>query len=129
MKVGRPTVMTETMVKKLEEAFAFGATDAEACFYAGITKQTLYSYQKKFPEFVDRKEALKQRPILLARKKVVDEIEADVKNAQWYLEKKAKDFTPKAEIAVEFDPAKKLLEEFGLLEGDNEKLEDKPRQH
>lgn len=61
-KVGRPTKMTDATIKKLDEAFAIGCSDEEDCFYADISKQTLYTYQENPPEFVDRKEALKQRP-------------------------------------------------------------------
>lgn len=86
---GRPTKMTEATLGKLEEAFAFGASDKEACFYADINPDTLYEYQKKYPKFTERKEALKQLPILKARKTIVDSL-SDPKNAQWYLERKAK---------------------------------------
>jgi Ca2+-binding EF-hand superfamily protein len=58
-KEGRPTVMTQETIQKLEQAFAFGSTDEEACFYANIGKSTLYDYIKANPEFSERKEALK----------------------------------------------------------------------
>ena len=66
-KGGRPPIMTDDTIKKLEEVFALGGSDSEACFYANISKQTLYNYQKEHPEFVDRKEALKEKPILEAK--------------------------------------------------------------
>ena len=44
-----------------------GCTDLEACLFAGINRDVLYDYQKKNPEFSDRKEQLKQNPFLLAR--------------------------------------------------------------
>lgn len=88
--MGRPTKMTPENVKKLEEAFAIGASDAEACFYADISKVTLYAYQKKNPDFVNRKEALKERPVLLARQTVLKAMETDPKTARWYLERKRK---------------------------------------
>lgn len=87
---GRPTKMTEATLKKLEEAFAFGSTDEEACFYADISHQTLYNYQKENPDFVERKEALKQRPILQARRTVVNNLDKP-EYAFKYLEKKRKD--------------------------------------
>ena len=89
-KVGRPTVMTKETLNKLEEIFALGGTDLEACFYAGISRQTLYDYQEKNPEFIDRKEGLKSKPILKARMTIVDSLD-DPKNSQWYLERKSKD--------------------------------------
>ena len=87
---GRPTVMTVLTINKLEEAFALGCSDAEACFYADISKQTLYDYQAKFPEFIDRKEALKQRPILEARQTVVKSVKTNPELALKFLERKLK---------------------------------------
>jgi hypothetical protein len=69
--------MTPEVVKKLEEAFALGCTDLEACFYANISKHTLYNYQNANPEFIDRKESLKERPVLLARQSVIKALESD----------------------------------------------------
>ena len=90
--VGRPTLMTPEKVNKLEQAFSLGATDVEACFYAGISKQTLYNYQEKYPEFVDRKAALKDKLVLKARQVVALAMEdGDKQTAQWYLERKKKD--------------------------------------
>jgi hypothetical protein len=88
---GRPTVMTPEVVKKLEEAFLLGCTDLEACFYADISKQTLYNYQEANPEFVGRKEELKANPIFLARKTVVKEIQEKGELALKFLERKKKD--------------------------------------
>ena len=72
MAGGQPTKMTPETVKVLEEAFMLGCSDQEACFCAGISKQTLYNYQAKHPEYVDRKEVLKQNPFYLARRVTVD---------------------------------------------------------
>ena len=66
-KAGRKTVMTDNVVNKLEQAFEWGCTDSEACIHAGISKQTLYSYCDKTPGFTDRKEMLKDTPILKAK--------------------------------------------------------------
>ncbi len=84
----RPTKMTPERIGKLEEAFAIGASDREACFYADINLDTLYEYQKKHPEFTERKEALKERPVLLARQTVVKNITQDADLAFKYLERK-----------------------------------------
>lgn len=86
---GRPTLMKADVLKKLEEAFAIGASDQEACFYADISHQTLYNYQEKHPEFVERKNALKERPVLLARQKVIKAIENnDMQTTRWFLERR-----------------------------------------
>lgn len=84
---GRPTVMTPETISKLEEVFAIGGSDEEACFYADIGKSTLYNYQKEHPEFVERKEALKEKPVLLARQTVVRSL-SNPDIAMKYLEKK-----------------------------------------
>ena len=90
--VGRPTVMTPENIAKLEQAFSLGATDVEACFYAGIGKTTLYEYQEKHPEFAERKAAFKEKLDLKARQVVASAMEdGDKQTAQWYLERKKKD--------------------------------------
>jgi hypothetical protein len=104
---GRPTKMTDETVKKLEEAFLLGCSDLEACFYAEISKQTLYNYQDKFPKFVDRKEQLKQNPFLIARKSVIEGMEEDPKLALAYLERKKK-----GEFSLRTETAVKLTDEF-----------------
>jgi hypothetical protein len=50
--------MTPITVKKTEEAFALSSSDEEACIYVGICKQTLYIFQEKNQEFLDRKDLL-----------------------------------------------------------------------
>lgn len=112
-KVGRKTKMTEIVVKKLEEAFAMGCTDDEACIYANISRQTLYTYQNNNKEFLDRKELLKQTPILLARQTVIESLKIP-QTAQWFLERKKKDeFTARQEIEhnvnVKLDDMRKEL--------------------
>lgn len=89
-KGGRPTKMDELTVKKLEEAFLLGCSDLEACLVADISKQTLYTYQSKHPEFTDRKEMLKKTPIYKARKCVVEACEENPDLALKYLERKNK---------------------------------------
>lgn len=90
--------MTDDTVKKLEEAFLLGCTDEEACFFADISKQTLYNYQAANPEFVDRKEALKSNPIFEARKSVLNELKTNGDLALKFLERKKKDeFSTKSE--------------------------------
>lgn len=90
--------MTPEILERLRHAFAIGCTDEEACAYAQIGKSTLYNYQNDNPEFVEEKEELKKKPVLKAKSVVVASLD-DVKNAQWYLERKAKDeFSVKQEV-------------------------------
>lgn len=87
--MGRPTKMTESTLKKLQEAFLFGSSDSEACLYAGICRDTLYEYQKKNLEFSDKKEEWKSNPLLKARKTVFNNLD-NPKVAMWYLERKSR---------------------------------------
>lgn len=90
--VGQPTIMTELTLKVLDEAFSNGATDREACFLAEISQQTLYNYQKEHPEYVERKESLKEMTKYQAKLVVKQAIvENKVDTAEWYLERKGKD--------------------------------------
>lgn len=116
---GRPTVMTPEVLVKLETAFSYDSTIEEACFFADINPDTYYRYVKEHPEFSERVKALRQKPILAARKKVIEEIENDTKNAQWYLERKRKDeFSQKIEQEHSGgeDPVRLLLERYGITE-------------
>jgi len=86
---GRPPVITPDVLRKLEEAFALGCTDLEACFFADIGKTALYEYQAANPGFAERKEALKQRPVLLARSVIVDAlIDGDRASAHKVIDRK-----------------------------------------
>jgi hypothetical protein len=92
--------MTEIVLGKLQEAFAYDCSVEEACFYADINPDTYYSYVKKHPDFSERVKALKQRPILAARQKVIKDIEDNVDTAKWYLERKRKsEFSNKTEVS------------------------------
>lgn len=113
MPGGRPTKMTPETLKKLEEVFALGGSDLEACFFANISPQILYTYQKNNPEFLERKEALKETPVLKARTTVIKSLD-NPENAKWYLErKKKKEFAQRTEhtgdegkpLVIQFDKA------------------------
>ncbi|OGS08030.1 MAG: hypothetical protein A2270_03015 [Elusimicrobia bacterium RIFOXYA12_FULL_51_18] len=59
------------VVAKLSEIWRIGGSDAEAAFYADISPSSLSRYLEKHPEVSQRKEALKNHPILLARRAVI----------------------------------------------------------
>lgn len=117
---GRPTVMTSDVVSKLEQAFSMGCSDLEACLFANISKQALYDYQAKHPEFADRKAMLKETLILKARSVIATSLNnKDENTAKWYLERKRKEeFSTKVEnhfsggfnIIVPDDDTKEELE-------------------
>lgn len=78
------------VVRLLEEAFALGCSDLEACLYADIGKTAFYKYQDKHPAFAERKELLKERPVLQARNSVINAMKYDGNLALKYLERKRK---------------------------------------
>jgi hypothetical protein len=81
--------MTEALLGKLEQAFLMGCTDVEACLYADINPSTLYLYQEKHPEFIERKETLKQNPIMKARQVILGALdEADLNTAHRVVDRK-----------------------------------------
>lgn len=100
---GRPTVMTPETIAKLEYAFSIGSDDASACLYAGIGNQTLYNYQERHPEFVERKKQLKAQQVFKARAVIENALNNDdTTTARWLLERKCKDeFSTKTEIKTE----------------------------
>lgn len=89
--VGRPSVITPEIINKLEEAFANGANDLQACFYAGISKSAFYAYQDAHPEFKERKDGLKNHLQLIAKNVLAKSIRSGNENdAKWLLERKEK---------------------------------------
>lgn len=103
--MARPTKLTKTVVKKLEEAFVLGASIEEACFYADITKQTYYNWKDENEELFDRFMALRLSPVLKARKALVEGLENNPNLALRYLERKRRD---------EFSKYAKKTEEEGM---------------
>jgi len=96
---GRPTVITEQVLLKLEQAFTYDMTDQEACLYAGISVAPFYAYQKANPKFKERKEQLKNSVALKAKANIARSInEGDKADTKWWLERRRKDeFSPRSE--------------------------------
>lgn len=97
---GRPTKMTKETVDKLEYVFAMGGTDLEACLHADISHQTLYDYQERNPRFVERKNSLKQTPLLKARGTIMQSLGTDVQSAWRYVERKDPELNPKSQLDI-----------------------------
>ena len=85
---GRPSAITQSVVLKLEMAFAFDCTVEEACLYGTISRNTFYEFTKRHPDFQDRIAALRNAPILMARMCVLRAAEHDADLALKYLERK-----------------------------------------
>lgn len=102
--VGRPTDLTEEVVKKLEEAFAIGANVKQACFYANISRETYYTWMEKNPLLSDRLEEVREKLPLHALKNIAEsiqgfEVKGNISLSQWLLEKRQQGYENK--IAVE----------------------------
>lgn len=98
-KRGRPTVMTPEAILKLEQAFANGANDQQAVFYAGIAPATFYNWCEKNPDFLERKKALKENLKFIAKNVVAQALrDGNIQEAKWFLERLDKDFIPKKHI-------------------------------
>ncbi len=120
--MGRPSKMTDEVLDKLRHAFLIGATNAEACGYADIGERTLYDYLAENEEFSQKIEQWKNEPILKAKTTVVKNLDKDVKNAQWYLERKKKDeFAVRQEVTgKEGDAIEAIINKYGSSEGVDE---------
>jgi hypothetical protein len=112
--IGRPTVIDELVLQKLEYAFTHGLSDKQACLFADISPATLYNYQNAHPDFVERKEVLKDATTMRAKLNVAGKIlEGDLQQSNWWLERKAKDeFSTRTEnINANIDATAKLSDE------------------
>lgn len=96
---GRPTVMTPVVIGKLESVFAMDGSIREACYFAGISPDTYFEFMKKNPEYSERFDALRNRPVLLARQTVMKKLTENYGNAMDYLSRKAKkEFSVRTEV-------------------------------
>ena len=102
-KGGRPTVMTDEIVGKLEYGFMKGLNVTECCHYADISRTAFYDYLEKHPEFTDRIESLRSNPSTRAKLNVVEAIEhGDTGLSVWWLERRNKDeFSTKQEVSAD----------------------------
>lgn len=98
-EVGRPTKMTEDVIRKIEEVAALDGSVAEMAFYANVHPDTVYAWLKENKDFSDRINALRNKPVLLARQTVVKAVKDDPNMAMRYLEKKrSKEFVTRTEV-------------------------------
>lgn len=111
-KVGRPSVLTETVVNKLEQAFAIGANDSQACSYAGISRQTFYARLKKDSEFRDKIESQKEKLALKAKEQLAKLIQSgDRATILWYLSKVERQEVDSCEMQKEIELYESIVKE------------------
>jgi hypothetical protein len=93
-KAGRPKIITPLVEKSLEMAFMNGLSAQEACEYAGIHRATFYRHLETHPDFAERVEIAKERPMNMARQTVVKSLASGhVPTAKWYLSRKDPEFS------------------------------------
>lgn len=96
--MARPTVMTDEVIRKIEEVAALDGSVAEMAYYAGIHPDTIYAHMKENKEFSDRINALRERPVLKARQTVIKSLDTP-DGARWYLQRKKKlEFSDRTEL-------------------------------
>jgi len=93
-KGGRPLVDGkdyDTVLRKLETAWALDCSDAEAARFASISAAALSDFLKKHPDIAERKLQLKDQPMLSARNTLLKAISrGNAELALKYLERKCK---------------------------------------
>ena len=86
---GRPTVMTNATVQKLEAALRDGFSVEMACHVSGVSRSTYYGHLNSNPDFMDKMELARQWPTQRAKQVVVQAINnGDLAAAKWWLERK-----------------------------------------
>jgi hypothetical protein len=100
-KPGRPSKMTVDVVRKLEDAFKFGATITEACYLSGISREMFYQYYRSDQEFSDKIERARSWLVITAKHNVAKAVmNGDIKSSVWLLEKR--DSLPTVSVEEEF---------------------------
>lgn len=90
----------EIVIQKLESAWAIDATDAQAALYAGISPPALSDYLKKHPELAERKQALLNRPFMVALKTIHESIETSADSAWKFMGKRDVRYSDRATPSV-----------------------------
>jgi hypothetical protein len=95
-KVGRPTVLDEKTIRKLEAALCSGFSVTAACHFSGISTTTFYEHKSLDKEFADRMKLSEEWATYRARQVILQAIDrGEVKVAMWFMERKARlEFAP-----------------------------------
>lgn len=89
---GRPTIKTDDIVLKLEEALKSDFTISEACNYAGISRPSYYKWLQEDEVFSYRMEKAQQYLAFKAKKTVAKGVEKeDMDSSKWWLTRRQRD--------------------------------------
>ena len=110
--VGRPVSINDETLKKLERAFSVGATDVEACEFAGISRPTFYSYLKTNPSYLEKVEEYRSRLPFKAKLELATAItNGDLNSVKYFLdklEKRNEQAKKNEEYAIELEKLARL---------------------
>lgn len=87
-KRGAPVKLNDENRIKLKEVAALDGSVEEMAYYCGVSHQTIYNWFDREPELFEEIERLRQKPILLARQRVIKGIGESYSNAMDYLKRK-----------------------------------------
>ena len=109
--LGRPTVVNEDVILRLETAFALGCNTKEALAFAELSKDAYSRLLQRQPEFRERFKQLRETPVLQAKRNVALAIAAgDVAVSRWYLERRAPEFSPRTNVDVSVHQKQEMTE-------------------
>ncbi len=95
---GRPTVITNEVVRKLEEALQDGFSVSEACLVSGISRTAYYERRSTDEAFAVKMELAQKYVTIRAKKTVIQAIkDGNFNAAKWWLERREREeFGPSA---------------------------------
>lgn len=115
---GRPTAITDSVVRKLEDIFKIGGTVEEACSHAGIAKSTYYERLKVDEGFRTDMEVAQHYSDLLAKNVVIKAVkDDDLNTSKWWLEKREFRNSGNTNVAVQVnfgDLARNQKDGYGI---------------
>lgn len=87
-KGGRPTVLTEDTVQKLEKSLQEGFSITKACKLSGISVSSYYDHLEKSPQFSEKMNLAQEWAKEKAAYNVVEAIrDGDVQTSRWFLDR------------------------------------------
>lgn len=114
-ELGRPTILTEDVVKKLEEAFSNDFNVTQACQHANISRVTYYDWYNNNLVFSNRMDVARTALGRAAKGNVVKAInDGDPNVSLKYLTLRDPDYKPKAAMDVTnaYDETKNKIRGF-----------------
>ncbi|HSW75018.1 MAG TPA: hypothetical protein VLG16_04055 [Candidatus Saccharimonadales bacterium] len=95
-KAGRPSVINEEIIRKLEITIASGMSISASCHFSGVSTSTFYEHKALDKEFADRMRWAEEYATFRARQVILQAIDnGDISCAKFWLERKSRlEFAP-----------------------------------